>query len=116
MWVLSLGPSQDLAPFPADPKRQTLAMGPHQTGKRPWESVFLCFLNSIFGFIYSIYYPRMCTCRHFSFPPPREDGGARCMSERRGQTDQIEGLSTSIAKNPVPARGGTAWPRAPPIT
>ena len=55
MWVLSLGPSQDLAPFPADPKRQTLAMGPHQTGKRPWESVFLFFLkqsHSLFGFIY----------------------------------------------------------------
>ena len=45
MWLLSLGPSQDLAPFPADPKRQTLAMGPHQTGKRPWESVFLFFLK-----------------------------------------------------------------------
>ena len=77
MWVLSLGPSQDLAPFPADPKRQTLAMGPHQTGERPWESVFLFFLNqshSIFGFIF---FPRMCTCRHFSFPPPvRMEGRA----------------------------------------
>ena len=29
------------------------------------------------------------------------------MSERRGQTDQIEGFSTSIAKNPVPSQTTT---------
>ena len=46
-------------------------------------------------------------------PTPREDGGARCMSERRGQTDQIEGLSTSIAKNPVPSQTTTCPARRP---
>ena len=113
MWVLSLGPSQDLAPFPADPKRQTLAMGPHQTGKRPWESVFLFFLKIAFPFWVLSFPANVSYLPAHLLPTSREDGGARCMSERRGQTDQIEGLSTSVAICPVPSQTTTCPARRP---
>ena len=108
--------SGTLAGFGAIPSRSHTAdprHGPTSDRKEALGERFSIFLKIAFPFWVLSFPANVSYLPAHLLPTSREDGGARCMSERRGQTDQIEGLSTSVAICPVPSQTTTCPARRP---